>query len=166
VMDVGWLLFSHSNLNHCALANTASSMLGFDIDFRYHMISVPGTTASQLEPEQLIGMIHIQIPLDKDSASNVQLLQELYSKCNMCHFPQGMAMRLVPPLVEALNFASQAKLERSCSHQAGFCDTLMHATVALFVAIDFKSTLFNKSLHDFIMEGKDQGWLSTFPLCQ
>jgi hypothetical protein len=33
VLDVGWLLFFHSNLNHRALASTASDMLGFDVNF-------------------------------------------------------------------------------------------------------------------------------------
>jgi hypothetical protein len=86
-------------------------MLGFDIDFRYRMIAVPGTMATQLPPEQCIGAIHVQIPLDKNSATNAQLLQELYSKRNKSSFPQGVAMRLVPPRADALNFASQDKLE-------------------------------------------------------
>jgi hypothetical protein len=154
VLDVGWLLFSHSNLNHRALASAASAMLGFDVYFHYRMIAVPGTTAAQLPPEQRIGAIHVQIPLDNNLAINAQLLQELYSKHNKRPFPHGVAMQLVPPRADALNFASQAKLERSRSHQAGFCDTLMHATVASFSAIDFKSTLFNKLLRDFIMEEK------------
>ena len=126
------------------------------------MIAVPGTTAAQLPLEQRIGAIHVQIPFDNNSATNAQLIQELYSKCNKRSFPHGVAMRLVPPCADALNFASQAKLERSCSRQAGFRDTLMHATVSSFVAIDFKSTLFNKSLHDFIMEEKAKGGYQLF----
>jgi hypothetical protein len=38
----------------------------------------------------------------------------------------------------------------------------MHATVSSFVAIDFKSTLFNKSLRDFIMEEKTKGGYQLF----
>jgi hypothetical protein len=85
---------------------------------------------------------------------NGQKLKDLYSKRNTGTFPQGVAMRLVSPREDALNFNSIAKLERCHSHQAAFLQSLMHTTCPSFVGLDFKSKLFNKSLRDFIMEEK------------
>jgi hypothetical protein len=76
------------------------------------MIYVPGISAANLPREQRISAIHVEIPLDANTATNGQKLKDLYSKRNTGTFPQGVAMRLVPLREDALNFNSIAKLER------------------------------------------------------
>lgn len=150
VRYVGWLLFSHSNLNPGNLSDAVEESLGFEVEMRWKMITVPGKYASELTPEQRISAIHVEIPQDEYAANNAAALQELYSR-RSTKFPNGVHMRLIPPKNEARNSGSVVKMEHSRARQAVFCSELMHTTTSTILSLDFRSSYLQSTLRELIM---------------
>ena len=150
--QVGWLMFSNSNMETKPLAAAIEKALGFPVDLVNKMIPIPGRKTGDIPPEQRITAIHVDIPQDKDTVINAARITELYSRRTpLPCFPLGIAMRMIPPRKQARSYAVLNKLEYARARQAIFSASQMYTNVVDILALDFRSSVINMTLREVIM---------------
>ena len=151
ITQMGWLLYSFSNLDTKALADAISSQIGVMVGLRYKYIN---TDKYEPDREQRRKWMAVHVEVDsEDLKKAARGLKQLYSMSST-EFPLGIRMRLVSEYREVKgNTINSRKHTRLRIRQANFVNMLHGCPNDDICQLDWKANdLKEKSLRDLIME--------------
>ena len=151
ITQMGWLLYSYSNLDTKALADAISNQIGTRVGLRYKYIN---TDKYEPDREQRRKWMAIHIEADSDDSKKATRgLKELYSMSSTT-FPLGIRMRLVSEYRDVKgNTTNSKKHTRLRIRQANFAHMLHGCPNDDICQLDWKAdNLKHKSLRELIME--------------
>ena len=151
ITQMGWLLYSYSNLDTKALADAISNQIGTRVGLRYKYIN---TDKYEPDREQRRKWMAIHIEADSDDSKKATRgLKELYSMSSTT-FPLGIRMRLISEYRDVKgNSTNSKKHTRLRIRQANFAHMLHGCPNDDICQLDWKAdNLKHKSLRELIME--------------
>jgi hypothetical protein len=79
IYNVGWLLFSHGQVEADVLGNVLTKTLGFPVSVVWRMIAEKGKKAREIPQDEKVFALHVDIPADEHVEERKEALSELYS---------------------------------------------------------------------------------------
>ena len=147
---MGWLMYSHRNIDLKYLKEEIHSQTDIEVGLRYRVVRTGEYSKMKVSADQLVRAVHIEVARH-DLAKAEKHIRDAYAADSQ-DFPGGIRMRLIPEYSNYLNPKSKAKIKHLAAKQLAWINNVRTARTWEIMSLDLPSRENGKSIRQMIME--------------
>ena len=159
--EIGWLLYSTREMDTGALADEIADELGLNIGLRWKVIATGGK--GKLSNDQKINALSVEVESGHRYMSQRKMLKYLGRTTGkeVREFPNGIRLRFVKPVSDAINPTERGKLEKLRARQKAFTASIKTCETRDIIQLDYKPDEVPITLRQMIMDIKSAEFKDT-----
>ena len=147
---MGWLLYSHRNIDLDHLKHEIFHQTQITVGLRYRVVKTGEYRKQKVPMEDMVRAIHIEVA-SHELAEAERQIRDAYAADSQ-DFPGDIRMRLVPEYSGYLNMKSKEKIKHLAAKQHAWINNIRTARTWEIMSLDLASKENGKSIRQMIME--------------